>query len=853
MKHHNNRSSQRNVLTRKTTRPAAGFTAAAAALLAGAPAGYAQSSVEEAPSGGGFGSLMNFLGSKGQEAPAPEQAAGEFRTDGVYYDENATIELHVQDEDLTAVLQMLSIESERNIVASNDVSARVTANLYGVTFHEALDAILHVNGYGYIERGNFIYVYPIDVLEQIEQATRQRTSAVIRLNFLNAVDAADFVAPLLSEEGEIKSNGKVGAWTDPTSPTGNEEFANESTLVVYDYEENIAAIADLLEELDTRPAQILVEATIVQTTLNEENAFGVDFSIIADLEFADFVNPLSGVDSLLSGGSSSNPVPDDGEGRAITSNPGNTAGPATFKAGIVDNDVAVFLRVLDQVTDTSIISNPKVVTLNRQPGRVLVGRKVGYLQTTATETSTTQTVEFLDTGTQLNFRPFVTSEGLIRMELKPQVSEAALRSATDASGIAITIPDEITNELSANVLVPDGHTIVLGGLFREATTASRRQVPVIGDIPILGAAFRGHEDDIQRQEIIFLITPSIVSDQVLVDAGIRGEEAVRRVRAGAREGTLPFSRTRRAAQHLVEAEQLAAAGNTEKALYKVRQALALNPSHAEAIKLREQLVNERNVWPTDSLLDEIIERDALEHNILQHGWWGARDRAAAAPAEPQHVAQAESAPVAPARRAAKAEPRQQVQEHNFSTTVVTELDTYQATATPAETPASGEEWWHSAEFDAFMMTWEAALAQEQGRAIPDLEPWWHTSDFASFIEGFEAAAKAEGPAPRSAPVQTSDASADVATDELADFTPANAQGSTEFTTTEDGRVLLSEDNPYLYYPSADDVPEDFSQNSLAGTNAGTADPAGDVDDYLDYLQETETIPSYTEVPDDQQD
>jgi len=100
--------------------------------------------------------------------------------------EYLTVDLHVQDEDLANVLQMLSLQSQRNIVVSKDVSATVSANLYNVTFYEALDAILHVNGYGYIERGNFIFVYTLREIEEIERATRKPVSKVIRLNYLNA-------------------------------------------------------------------------------------------------------------------------------------------------------------------------------------------------------------------------------------------------------------------------------------------------------------------------------------------------------------------------------------------------------------------------------------------------------------------------------------------------------------------------------------------------------------------------------------------------------------------------------------------------------------------------------------------
>ena len=128
----------------------------------------------------------------------------------VKVDDHGIANLHVVDEDLANVLEMLSIQSQRNIVASRNVSARVTANLYGVTFYEALDAVLNVNGFGYIEEGKFIYVYTFDELKAIQEAERVRVSKVLKLNYLNSIDAAEFVKPLLSEGGQIKTNGKTG-------------------------------------------------------------------------------------------------------------------------------------------------------------------------------------------------------------------------------------------------------------------------------------------------------------------------------------------------------------------------------------------------------------------------------------------------------------------------------------------------------------------------------------------------------------------------------------------------------------------------------------------------------------------
>ncbi|MFZ4575084.1 MAG: secretin and TonB N-terminal domain-containing protein [Phycisphaerales bacterium] len=535
----------------------------------------------------------------------------------VKVDENAIVDLHVNDEDLSNVLEMLSIQSHRNIIPSKDVNARVTANLYNVTFFEALEAILNINGYGYVEEGNFIYVYTKDEIKRMAEEDRAKVSKVIKLNYLNAIDAAEFVKPLLSEQGQIKTPGKTASFPSlGETPIGSDEYAHDAMLVVIDFEENVAEVEALVAQIDTRPAQVLVEATILQTQLNEANAFGVDFSVIADMNFGEFVGvggPLQATNALIGGKATSGGTvrhPGDGGASAVTSSVGNTAGAGGLKVGVVSNDVAVFMKVLDEVSDTTILSNPKILALNRQPSRVLVGRKVGYLQTTSTDTATTQTVEFLDTGTQLYFRPFVTNDNMIRMELKPQVSEAVIRETNDATGAAVTIPDEITNELVTNVIVPDGQTIVLGGLFRESTETARRQVPFLGDIPLLGSAFRGHDDQTERNEIIFLITPTIVNDTALAEAGARGADAVERVRAGAREGVLRWSRDKISALRNIEAERLAQSGDTQRAIWMLDRSLTLNPVQPEAIAMREKLGVSRRNWPSRSLLGEVLNGEA---------------------------------------------------------------------------------------------------------------------------------------------------------------------------------------------------------------------------------------------------
>lgn len=554
-----------------------------------------------------------------EEADKDEPVDLTYLEDKVRVNEYDIVDLHVNNEDLGNVLQLLSLQSQRNIVASNNVTATVTADLYNVTFEEALDAILHVNGFGYINRGNFIYVYTAEELTEIEKSSRVTISRTLRLDYLNAADAAAFVQPLLSADGKITATNQALPYSIGSgTPVGGEDYAASAMLVIFDYEENIDAVIELLSQLDTKPVQVLVEATILQTSLNENNAFGVDFSILNNMDFVDFIGsgPLGIVDDLIdgiganmTGGSTTEiPVPINSHGEAISSTVGKTSEAAGIKAGIVGQDVAVFIRMLDEVTDVTVVSNPKLLTLNRQPARVLVGTKVGYLNTTSTETSTTQSVEFLDTGTQLNVRPFVSADGVIRMELMPQVSSFRLRNVTDATGSTVTIPDEDTSELVTNVMVRDGQTVVLGGLFTETTTAARRQVPGLGDIPVIGAAFRGHDDETRRSEIIFMITPSIVNDTMLTESGRRADEYAESTVVGAREGTLIWARDRRVSRLLQEAQDAIAQGDRERALMKVRWAIRMHPQNASARRLLDQLGNAPD-RPTSSMLEDILHHE----------------------------------------------------------------------------------------------------------------------------------------------------------------------------------------------------------------------------------------------------
>ncbi|MHC4274824.1 MAG: type II secretion system protein GspD [Planctomycetota bacterium] len=566
--------------------------------------------------------------------------------------EYMTVDIVIQNDSITNVLHKLAVQARRNIVPSAAVDRIVNATIYDVPFYDALEGLLQPNGLGFVERGEFIYVYTNEEMAALKLDKWQPVTRIIHLDYLRPTDARDYVIKMLSPDGHIEvtkdiqpegaGGGAAGAaagYGGAVAAEGTEdevytpeldEFSLTNAIVVQDLAENVDRIESFLRELDTPPAQVLIEATIVQTRLNEANAFGVDFALLTDNAFVDFFNaPLGGVPIGFKtvidedSGNLTEPVLPKREGFVVSA-PGNVAGgDATIKAGYIGSEVGVFIRALDEVTDVTLLSNPKILTLNRQRAKVFVGTKVGYLETTVVENQVLQTIEYIDAGIILDIRPYILRDGRIRLELAPKVSDVVFRVAQSTDGVVQEIPDERIQTISTDVLVPAGYTAVIGGLFREDTTRSRKQVPLLGDIPLAGAAFRGHDDSTEQSEVIFLIKPTILKEEVAIEQGQRGEEYGERVRVGSRLGLLPWSRERQTARLNLQAERLLAAGRPDRALHKIRRSLELYPLQPEVIRMQQELVTDPLWWPTRSYFKRVIDGEfsalsaAAESSILE--------------------------------------------------------------------------------------------------------------------------------------------------------------------------------------------------------------------------------------------
>jgi type IV pilus assembly protein PilQ len=522
---------------------------------------------------------------------------------------DGTIELHAKNEDLANLLDMISQKYNLNIIVSRGAKGRVTLDLYKATVDQALDAMCRANGLKWSREGNTLYVCTLEESMAARMDESRLTTQVFQLNYLSGEDATKLVAPALSSKAMVAMNlpSEKGIASGGSASTGGNSFGLQDSLVIRDFPENIKAVREILARMDRRPRQVLVEATILQVKLNDAASLGVNFNTLSGINFKDLTQgsgsgsssggagfPILNPGSVVNGGSVPASISPWG---AIGT---NFALPTSgLNIGVMTNNIAIFINALEEVADTTVLSNPKVLALNKQRAEVIVGKRLGYKTTTQTEVSTIQDVKFLDSGTQLIFRPFIGDDGFIRMEIHPKVS---------TGDVINDLPREETTEVTCNIMVKDGHTIVIGGMFDETASISRSQVPGLGGLPLIGPLFRNNSDTSIRSEIVVLLTPHIIDDvEVANDIGKQFLEDGKRHCLGLRESFACYTRERIGVGYLMEADRYwtkyqdsGDKSDLEWALWNVNLALGVGPNNLKAIRLKDRILSQKTGKPYEA-------------------------------------------------------------------------------------------------------------------------------------------------------------------------------------------------------------------------------------------------------------
>ncbi|MFI4850218.1 MAG: hypothetical protein ACIAZJ_14020 [Gimesia chilikensis] len=497
---------------------------------------------------------------------SPDKGAGE------------TFSLQIQDAEIMQVLDMLGELSGMNILAGQSVSGTITANLKNVTPLQALDAILRSRDLTSEKEGEFIYVMTQAQLEQKKKSSRKVVTKLYTPFYISAKELQQLITPILTENVGIVSlttPSEVGISPDETS-AGGDSFAQNDSILVRDYPEILEEVDRLLEKMDVPPLQVVIEAMILNVTLNDDMRFGVNFAMLSGNNkslLVDGNGQTLNAASGFPGSGSSSIVPPTGQ---------FVADLAGLKYGFLHGDISGFIEALEDITETNLIASPQLRALNKQKAELIIGDRISYSTVTQNGNTSIQNVNFLDSGIVLNLRPFITPDGQIRMEIHPERSSATINSSTN-------LPDLKTTEVTTNVMVRDGNTVVIGGLIEERVSDTKNQVPLLGAIPVIGNAFRQQREITTRSELIVLITPRIVHPE---EANAEGQaeryEGAERI-DNFKKSFLPINQIRIVQMHIKLARKYLRIGNLPKAKEHIKVAVRLDKNNTEAIQLKKYI------------------------------------------------------------------------------------------------------------------------------------------------------------------------------------------------------------------------------------------------------------------------
>ena len=367
------------------------------------------------------------------------------------------VTLQVRDAELAEVVEMIAHQHQVNILMSGEVSGTVSISLYDTPLREALSAIANTAGYALEKQGSNFFILRHDQIGTYKNGSLTRVR----------VYDVDYV-----EGEELKS-----VVEDHLSLYGKANFIpKRRVLIVQDQPEFLRDIDRLMAQIDRQPQQVLIEAKILEVTLNDDESLGIDWQNLFQ----------------SNGGSG---------GFGVS---GNTTTNEGFFFDLITPDVEVALRALQDEGRLNTLSTPKLVALENEEASVVIGDRRGYQVTTTINQVTTESIEFLESGVILRVTAEIDATGKILMNVHPEVSNGTV----DANGI----PSQTTTEVTTNILVPSGETIFIGGLLKQTESVARRSVPVVNRVPGLRRLFSSKERNRLATETVVLIRPIIADD-----------------------------------------------------------------------------------------------------------------------------------------------------------------------------------------------------------------------------------------------------------------------------------------------------------------------------------------------------
>jgi len=410
------------------------------------------------------------------------------------------ISLEFKDADIHNILRLIAEVSNKNVIAAEDVTGKVTVRMINVPWDQALDVVLETKGLGKVSIGNIIRIAPADKLrkEEEERLTHEEAkrkledlvTKIVQVNYSRASDVSAQVKGFLTPRGSVSVDERT------------------NSLIIKDVSRNTQEAIALVRTLDTPTPQVLIEARIVEATDDFSRSLGVQWGgrgrMGAELGNATglyFPNSVTGF-----GAAQSIPLTEGFPNYAVNfpAPVGATAGSALgFVFGSLNNAFTLDLRLsaLESQGKGKVISSPRVATLDNNPAKIQQGLSIPFETVSAQGTQT----QFIDAVLSLEVTPHITADKSVIMKIK------AAKNAPNTSIRSVGgVPSIDKKEATTEVLVKNGETTVIGGIFQITSAESRSGVPLFSKIPLIGWLFRVTTKEEKKTELLVFITPRII-------------------------------------------------------------------------------------------------------------------------------------------------------------------------------------------------------------------------------------------------------------------------------------------------------------------------------------------------------
>ncbi len=437
------------------------------------------------------------------------------------------ISLDFQDIEVRRVLQLLADFTGINMVTADSVQGNITLRLKDVPWDQALDIILKTKNLDKRRNGNVIWIAPVSELIKAEEEEAKALAQSVKLapiqteymqlSYAKVADIEKLITQAKSSSNSNSSNSSSdnnnSSETLLSSRGSVSVDARTNTLIINDTAPNIDKVRKMVDLLDVAVKQVMVEARIVRATTDFTKEMGVKWGILSQ-----GINQNS---DLLVGGSDTTlwdlKTPDD-DGKYTIQRPQNlnvdlgvtSQGASRIAFGLISlSDFMLDLELSALQADGygEVISTPKVLTADKQQAKVASGTQIPYQSAEGGGVNAVSKTEFIDATLSLDVTPSITPDGKIQMLLK--IKNDSVGNPTPTGQYTIN-----KNEINTNVLVDNGETVVLGGIFEQQTANTQTKVPFLGDLPYVGRLFRKDVKKDNKSELLIFVTPRIVDDSV---------------------------------------------------------------------------------------------------------------------------------------------------------------------------------------------------------------------------------------------------------------------------------------------------------------------------------------------------